>query len=171
MKENFPASLAHVLTSEGGFSDDPLDPGGATNRGITQAVYDAWRKGEGLPARSVKLLNDYETGVIYRRRYWDACSCDLLPGGVDYCVFDCAVNSGSGKAAKLLQTAAGVPADGSIGPVTLAAVNAADPRRIINGICSERLAFLETLPTWAHFGKGWGARVASVEQDARSMAA
>lgn len=168
--DNFAASLAHVIASEGGYVCDPKDNGGATNQGITQAVYDLWRVDHGQAKRSVRLLDPNETEAIYRKRYWDACRCDDLPAGVDYVVFDYAVNSGPVRACKSLQQAVGVPADGQIGPVTLAAVAKADPRRIINAVCAEREAFLERLPTYSHFGRGWSHRVASVEMTARGMA-
>ena len=171
MKDNFSPSLSHVLRSEGGYVNDGQDPGGATNCGITQAVYDAWRAAHGQPTRDVRAIDPNEIEAIYRQNYWDAVRGDDLPAGVDYCAFDAAVNSGVHRAAVWLQRAAQVVDDGYMGPVTLAAVHSADPRRIINAICSQRLAFLETLPTWPHFGRGWSVRVAGLEQDARGMAA
>lgn len=162
MKLNFPASLALVLRSEGGYVDDPRDPGGATNKGVTQDVYNDWRAAEGLEKRSVRLINDYEIGAIYRKRYWDACRCDDLPAGVDYCVFDFAVNSGVNRASRYLQRAAGVADDGQIGAMTIAAVCAAQSIAIIERVCVDRLNFLRALKTFAHFGKGWTARVEDV---------
>lgn len=171
MNDNFAPSLAHVLRSEGGYVNDALDPGGATNEGVTQHQYDIWRISHGQATRSVKFVDPNEIEAFYRAWYWNAVQGDRLPHGVDYCAFDCAVNSGPHRAAVWLQEAAGVPADGQIGQHTLAAVNAADPRRIINGICTERLTYLESLPTWPHFKNGWSARVVGLEQDARGMAA
>lgn len=171
MKANFAASLAAVLLHEGGFVDDPQDPGGATNKGITQAVYDDWRVVQRLPKRSVESLNDYEVGAIYRKLYWDRCRCDELPAGVDYAVFDFAVNSGPGRAAHFLQRALAVADDGTIGPATIAAATAADVPTLLNKLCSARQAYLEQLPTFAHFGTGWTRRVAEVEAQARSMCA
>ena len=169
MTGDFAVSLAHVLASEGGYVDDPKDPGGRTNEGITQHVYDNWRLAKGLPTRSVATIDPNEVEAIYRGLYWSAVAGDQLPAGVDYATFDYAVNSGAHRAACALQNAVGVPADGQIGPATLAAANAADPRRVINAVCSARQAFLESLPTFAHFGNGWSHRVASVEQVARGM--
>ena len=169
MNDNFPCSLSHVLSSEGGFVNDPQDPGGATNEGVTQKEYDIWRTANHQPVRSVKLIDPNEVEAIYRGTYWYACGADQLPHGVDYCTFDCAVNSGPHQAVKFLQRAVCVNDDGLLGPVTIAAVNAADPRRVINSLCSERIAFLETLPTWGHFGDGWSNRVNSVEITARGM--
>lgn len=169
MNDNFSPSLSHLLATEGGYSDDPRDPGGQTNHGVTQHQYDIWRIAHKQPTRSVRLIDPNEIEAFYRAWYWNTVLADQLPSGVDYCVFDAAVNSGPHRSAEWLQEAAGVTVDGSIGPKTIAAVTAADPRRIINAICAERLAFLETLPTWPHFKHGWSVRVASIEQDARAM--
>lgn len=169
MNANFPRSLGFLLKSEGGFVNDPRDPGGATDEGVTQHQYDLWRIASKLPTQSVQHIAQSEVEAIYRGWYWNPVHGDQLPSGVDYCVFDCSVNSGPHVAAKWLQRAAGVAADGQIGNVTIAAVKAADPRRIIDGICSERLAFMRTLPTWSHFEKGWSSRVTSVGLNARSM--
>ncbi len=171
MMDNFALSLAHVLRSEGGFVNDPQDAGGATNEGVTQHQYDLWRIAHKQPTRSVRFVDPNEVEAFYRAWYWNTVQGDKLPRGVDYCVFDCAVNAGPHKAAEWLQQAAGVWVDGQIGDVTIQAVTGADPRRIINGICSERLAYLESRPNWQHFKNGWSARVVSVEQDARGMAA
>lgn len=170
MRDNFAPSLAHLLASEGGFVNDPRDPGGATNEGVTQHQYDAWRAAHRQGIRSVRFIDPNEVEAIYRNLYWNTIKADDLPAGVDYCVFDCAVNSGPHQAARFLQRAVTVEDDGLVGPATIAAVKAADPNRIINGFCAERLKFLQSLPTWSHFGKGWGRRVASVEITARGMA-
>jgi lysozyme family protein len=177
MMDNFAPSLAHVLASEGGKVDNPRDPGGRTNCGITQREYDAWRTRHGQPPRDVWLLDPNEREAIYREDYWNKVSGDLLPHGVDYATFDFAVNSGPHeadvclqRAIEALQSSAGVTADGVIGPVTLAALNAADPLRVIHEICAERLAFMQEHCDWADFGNGWSKRVASVEITARGMA-
>jgi lysozyme family protein len=169
MKLNFSASLTLVLQHEGGFVDDPQDPGGRTNRGVTQAVYDDWRVGEGLVRRDVKLLNDYEVGAIYRKRYWDACRCDDLPVGVDYCVFDFAVNSGVNRACRYLQRAVGVADDGQVGAMTIGAAAAIPAIATIEKVCAARLNFLKQLPTFARFGKGWTTRVQDVCARAKVM--
>lgn len=171
MKDNFAPSLALVLVHEGGFVDDPHDPGGRTNRGVTQAVYDDWRRGEGLAPRDVKLLNGYEVGAIYKRRYWDAVKGDALPIGVDYCLFDFAVNSGVNRAARYLQHVAGVAEDGQIGPVTLAALERLNPADVIEQVCVARLNFLKQLSTFDLFGRGWTTRVEDVAAKAKEMAA
>lgn len=169
MRGNFTKSLGFVLKSEGGFSNDPRDPGGATNQGITQVVYDDWRRARGLPPRSVKLLDFPETKAIYKGRYWDTVKGDDLPSGVDYCVFDFAVNSGPVRAARYLQRAAGVADDGLIGPISLGAISARDAKHLIDKICDGRLEYLESLPTFDHFGHGWINRVAAVRAQAEAM--
>lgn len=169
MTDDFAPSLAHVLASEGGFVDNPHDPGGATDEGVTQHQYDLWRTAKGLPTRSVRMIDPNEVEAIYRGSYWNVVDGDQLPSGVDYCVFDWSVLAGPHRAISHLQQAVGATADGSMGPVTLAAVNAADPRRVINAVCAERLAYLATRPGWPYFKDGWSRRVASVEQVARGM--
>ena len=160
MKENYAKSLAAVLAHEGGWSDHPLDKGGATMRGVTQAVYDAFRETRGLPLRSVRYITDSEVGIIYANQYWNKVKADDLPSGIDYAVFDFAVNSGPSRAIKYLQMCLGVSADGVIGPVTMAAAKQAEPRYVIMLLCDKRLAFLKSLSTWPTFGKGWARRVA-----------
>lgn len=166
---NFPAALKAVLVHEGGYVNHPADPGGATNKGITQAVYDAFRKRAGLPVKSVRYISDYEVSTIYRKQYWDAVKGDALPAGVDYCVFDYAVNSGVLRASQALQKALGVTADGMIGQITLHAAETADRAKVINAICDGRMAFLRKLSTFKVFGKGWTARVAGVRAKALGM--
>jgi lysozyme family protein len=171
VRENFRPSLAAVLIHEGGYVNDPQDPGGATNRGITQHVYDDWRRSQGLDPRSVRSLEQSEIEAIYRKLYWNACRCDDLPSGVDYCVFDFAVNSGASRAARYLQRAVEVAEDGQIGPMTIAAANKEPVCETIAAINSARLFFLSQLPTFARFGKGWTTRVGEVGVKAAEMAA
>lgn len=140
-------------------------------KGVIQRVYDAYRSRKGLPKRSVKNITKPELEEIYKRQYWDACRCDDLPDGVDYVVFDGAVNSGPKQSIKWLQRAAGVNADGEIGAVTLEAVeNAGNNDNLIDRICDRRLAFLRALKTWPTFGKGWKARVDGVRAVGKAWA-
>ena len=166
---NFRRSLTAVLIHEGGYVDHPKDPGGATNLGITQATLARWRR-KRVTKSDVKKLTQSEAAAIYRANYWDAVKGDDLPGGVDYCVFDYAVNSGPSRAAKGLQRAVGVRADGAIGPLTMKAVQDKEPSDIIVEMCNKRLAWLKRLKTWKHFGRGWGRRVAGVRKLALEMA-
>lgn len=167
----FPAILAKVLVHEGGFVNHPKDPGGATMKGVTQAVYDAWRGRQGLPKQSVRHIADSELTAIYRRDYWDAVRGGDLPAGVNYAVFDFAVNSGINRAARFLQRIVGVAQDGHIGPATLAAVNAMPPVTLIDRICDDRLTFVRGLKTWPTFGRGWQRRIDDVRAGAKAMAA
>lgn len=168
---NYPDPILGYLEEyEGGFVDHPSDPGGATNRGVTQAVYDSFRRSRGEHPLSVRLLRDEEHAAIYRERYWETVRGDDLPGGVDLAAFDAAVNSGPARAGRWLQKAAGVKPDGAVGPVTLAAVNAADPLVLIHDMLDRRLAFLKRLRTWSTFGRGWERRVVSVRERAVSLA-
>ncbi len=170
MQGNFRKALTAVLVHEGGFVNDPQDPGGATNKGVTQAVYDNYRKWNKLPVQSVKHISIGEMENIYKREYWDRVKGDSLPSGVDYCVFDFAVNSGVSRASKYLQRAVGVTADGNIGPATISAATRRPSVEVIEEICERRQAFLESLATFKRFGKGWTRRVVGVEAMARGMA-
>lgn len=164
---NFDACLAHVLKSEGGWSDHPADPGGATMRGVTLATFRIYRPG--ATKADLRNISDAELGRIYRVGYWQTVRADELPAGVDLAVFDASVNSGPVRAIRWLQEALGVPADGKIGPITLAAIEKADAAQLIKSMCRIRLEFLERLGTWSTFGRGWTSRVKSVEQTALSM--
>lgn len=169
MKANFQPALAAVLKHEGGYVNHPKDPGGETNKGVTKAVYDEYRDRNKLPRRSVKYLADDELQAIYRDGYWDKVRGDELPSGVDYCVFDFAVNSGPSRAIKYLQTAVGAKPDGVMGPMTVAAAGLASPRTTINAVCDGRMAFLRNLSTFGTFGKGWTSRVSGVRAMALGM--
>ncbi len=169
MNSNFQASLAHVLQSEGGFSNLSADPGGMTNLGCTKAV---WEEFVGHPVSEADMrgLTPDDVAPLYKRKYWDKVSGDDLPAGLDYAVFDAAINSGPGRAAKWLQEAVGVTADGAIGKGTLAAVAAFDVQELIKAYSDKRLGFLQSLSTFETFGKGWTNRVASVQSAASLLA-
>jgi lysozyme family protein len=162
---SFKSAVAHVLALEGGFVDHPHDPGGATNLGITQRTLSSAR---GAPASrdDVRLLTEAEAERIYRRFFWDAVRGDDLPAGLDTAVFDAAVHSGPGRAVRLLQAALGVPVDGIVGPVTLAAAAAAAPEPAIRRLMRGRRAMLRRLPAYKVFGRGWERRVLAVERQA-----
>jgi lysozyme family protein len=160
---NFPQSLALTLVYEGGWSNNPKDPGGATMRGVTQAVYDEDRDHRGVPRRSVRMITDPELEAIYRWRYWDLIKGDALPSGVDYVLFDFAVNSGVGRAVKTMQRILGVACDGAMGPGTVAAATEYCANygvsALTDAVCVARADFLKSLSTFGTFGKGWMARV------------
>ena len=168
MKDNFEQCLALILKHEGGFVNHPKDPGGMTNLGVTKKVWEAY-VGHEVDETAMRALGPSDVAPLYKKNYWDKIHGDKLPSGVDYACFDLAVNSGVGRAAKILQQAVGVSADGVIGPATLDAVEKANPRDVATEICDLRLNFLQSLPTFATFGKGWSRRVAEVEETAFKM--
>lgn len=168
MDRNFGRALSCVLEDEGGFVNDPHDPGGATNKGITLATFRRY-VARSATVDDLKHLTVAQAAKVYRKQYWDAIKGDDLPDGVDYAVFDFAVNSGQSRAAKYLQTIVGVPADGKIGPQTLAAVKATDSTAIINMLCDRRLDFLQGLKTWPRYKNGWTDRVHGVREVALEM--
>ncbi|MFG1349107.1 glycosyl hydrolase 108 family protein [Xanthobacter autotrophicus] len=171
-RENFEAALAAVLVHEGGYSNHPDDPGGPTMKGIIKRVYDDYRRSKGLPIRDVRKITKAEIGDIYKTRYWDLARCDDLPTGLDYVVFDGAVNSGVGQAAKWLQRALGVEVTAKVNASTIkAAQQAPDVDAIVTGVQYRRLAMLKGLRTWPVFGKGWGRRVAEVRRLGLALAA
>ncbi|MGE3541316.1 MAG: glycosyl hydrolase 108 family protein [Candidatus Tectimicrobiota bacterium] len=164
MQKNFVPSLQHVLVHEGGYVDHPQDPGGPTNKGVTLAIFQRFY-GAAMGPHDLRAMTNSQLEHIYKTGYWDTCQCDALPNGVDYVVFDQAVNSGPRQAVRWLQAAVGVPADGSLGPQTLAAVAQHPAVQIIHAMCDARLAFMRSLrhgALWQTFGKGWQARVDGV---------
>ena len=165
----FDDCLPLILRHEGGYSDHPADPGGATNLGVTIAVLSDWLGRQATKAE-VKALTVDKVALIYKANYWLAASCDKLPKGVDYLTFDIAVNSGVKRAKRFLQEAAGVVADGVIGPKTLAAVEALGAELIIRRMSTHRAAFFKGLSTFATFGKGWMRRCLESEAKALEMA-
>lgn len=159
-KDGLARALPLTLAHEGGYVNHPKDPGGPTFKGVTQRVYDAYRAGLGQAARDVRQIDPAELQAIYERQYWDQVHGDDLPAGLDYAVFDFAVNSGPGRAVEELQRVLGVGVDGKLGLMTLQALRARpDVPVLIGEYCAARVAFLKTLRTWSTFGKGWSRRV------------
>jgi len=170
MKENFPAALHALLKHEGGYVNHPSDPGGMTNLGVTKRVWEEW-VGHEVDEKQMRALTPELVAPLYKKKYWDKVCGDELPTGLDLAVFDLAVNSGPGRAAKMLQKILGVTQDGAIGPQTIAKALNVDSSKLIADYNAERLAFLQALPTWGTFGKGWGRRVAEVTEQATHMTA
>ena len=172
MEGNFDACLKEVFKHEGGYVDHPKDPGGATNMGVTKKAWEEY-VGKEVTKDDIKALTVEDVTPFYRARYWDVCKCDRLHAGLDYVVFDIAVNSGPGRAAKFLQGAVGVVADGRIGHLTLSAVDNCPlpPDELINIVCNRRELFYKSLPTFDTFGKGWLRRNEEVRNKALEMAA
>ena len=168
MKENFDAALKAILHHEGGFVNHPKDPGGMTNLGVTKRVWEEW-VGHEVDEKAMRALTPADVDPLYRRKYWDRIKGDDLPIGVDYAVFDAAINSGPGRAAKWLQQTVGAVPDGAVGAGTLGEVAAMEPAEIIEKYQDTRLKFMQSLPTWDTFGKGWGRRVTEVKEAALKM--
>ena len=165
----FVKALPRILVYEGGKVDDPHDPGGRTNKGITQSTYNAYRRKKGLPARDVYLIASQEVSDIYETMYWDKVRGDDLPMGLGICVFDGGVNSGAGRAGIWLQQALGSAytgqIDGQLGDKTIQAVqDFADDDALIRSYCEHRLGTLMRLKNWKRYGKGWEARIANVQK-------
>jgi lysozyme family protein len=152
MKQNFEDSLARVLKDEGGYTNDPQDPGGPTNYGITIKDYQLYINPKGT-ANDVRRMNINDAKKIYKTKYWDALSCDNLASGVDYTCFDYGVNSGIGRPQKCLKRFS-----------SLSGV------KLINAINDERTSFLQSLHTFPRFGKGWMRRVAGVRSHSIDLA-
>ena len=161
----FEQALAHVLEMEGGYDDDPYDPGGPTNMGITLAVY-ARHRGVDVTADTLAQLKAELKAIppatvrrIYRDRYWLPSSCPGLPAPLAFFHFDAAVNQGVAGAARMLQQSVGAEVDAEIGPVTLAAA-AAQPVPLTLARYGEiRRAHYRSLGHFWRFGKGWLRRV------------
>ena len=167
--EDFPRCVAVTLAQEGGYVDDPRDPGGATNMGITLETLRHWRDDNSLGPEAVRALTRSDACEIYRADYWHPAACSSLPRGVDLMVFDCGVNSGPRTSVKMLQRTVGVTDDGSVGPITLGAVHAMDAKTLIDQLAEARLAYLRGLDTFPTFGVGWTRRVDTVKAAALAM--
>lgn len=153
---NFETAFTKLLGYEGGYSNNPTDPGGATMWGVTEKV-----------ARQYGYIGDMrdypqdQAKKLYRLIYWDKCQCDSLPEDIRFDIFDGAVNSGISQAAKWLQRAARVADDGAIGPQTLAACKALPGSVLLARFNGHRLEFMTNLKTWPAFGAGWARRIAN----------
>lgn len=175
MKDEFAPALKKVLVYEGGKVDNPRDPGGRTNQGVTQAVFAAYLKAHGKPLRDVYKMTNAERDDIYKSRYWDQLNADQLPPGVGFACFDGAVNSGVTQSGKWLQVALGShysgAIDGDVGLLTLNAVKAhPDHDLLLARMCQVRMDFLHHLRTWGTFGAGWARRVDNVKATGQAWA-
>jgi lysozyme family protein len=167
--KNFDKCLKFVLQFEGGFVNNPKDPGGPTNLGVTQATLSNFL-GRQATIAEVRALTPAKVAPIYRLKFWDHINGDDLPAGVDLAVFDFGVHSGPRRGIIGLQRALDLADDGKLGPVTTAAANKADPKTTIKAICDGRMAFLRKLKVFKSFGKGLTSRVDKCRRAALSMA-
>jgi len=164
MKDNFDECLKMLLHHEGGYVNHPKDPGGETNLGVTKRVYEKWGG-----TKDMKDLTVEDVAPIYKKEYWDRCKCDDLESGVDWAVFDWAVNSGTGRAAKAIQKICGAAQDGAIGPKTLALIGTQNTQYVIEEFGKIRQDFYESLKTFDTFGKGWTRRNKETTEKALEM--
>jgi lysozyme family protein len=164
----FDACMPFIFKAEGGYSDNPADPGGPTNFGITLATLRAYDGNPNLTADDVKKLTPAVAKEIYRTAYWNRMQCGALPAGLDLEVFDFGVNSGPSESVKTLQRLVGVTQDGSVGPITLAAVAQFNVGDLIGRFAQARLAFYQGL-NMPEFEQGWATRVAQIQTAAATM--
>jgi lysozyme family protein len=170
MLSDWQKSFELMLKSEGGYVNNPADPGGMTNLGVTKATWENW-VGRASDEAEMRGLTPEKVEPLYKKKYWDAVRGDELPTGISYLCFDFAVNAGAGRSIKTLQTAVGVTPDGGFGPMTMAAVQAVDPVELIERFSQAKEDFYRSLTTFATFGKGWLNRVADVKVKASAMLA
>ena len=169
MKDNWGKSFELMLKSEGGFSHLASDPGGMTNLGVTKATWENW-VGRRSDEAEMRSLTPAKVEPMYKKKYFDVVRGGELPPGIDYLVFDFAVNAGAGRAIKTLQSSVGVTPDGGFGPITMAAVQSAEPQDLIERFSQAKEDFYRSLSTFETFGKGWLNRVAEVKEIASKMA-
>ena len=150
----FKRCLELVLKSEGGYIDHPKDPGGRTNLGVTQAVWEEW-VGHPVTEKEMRELTLEKVAPMYEMKYWRTSYCEKLPQGLNLLVFSMAVNTGSGRAVKLLQRCLGLVEDGAIGPKTMAKIQECSQVDLVERYSATRKAFYEGLKLFPVFGKGW----------------
>lgn len=147
---NFDQAYDRLIGHEGGYVNDPRDPGGETKFGISKRAY---------PDVNIASLTEEGARTIYRRDYWQRAQADQYDGAIAFQLFDAAVNSGIGNAIRFLQRAVGVADDGQVGPATLRAIKAMTVTDVLMRFNAERLDFMTKLSTWPTFGKGWARRI------------
>jgi lysozyme family protein len=163
---SFKECLDLVLKSEGGWVNNPQDPGGETNLGVTKRV---WEEYVGHPVESLKNLTKDDVAPLYELKYWRPCYGEVLPRGLDFIVFSMAVNAGTGRAVKLLQSTIGCVPDGVIGPRTRELISNGNSATFIVKFSEARREYYRTLKTFPIFGKGWLSRVDHEETEALQM--
>lgn len=176
MIKNWPFALDKLMISEGGFTDDPHDKGnqlpdgrpGSTMLGVTQAEWERY-VGHQVTHDDMKKLTKADVAPLYKKKYWDAVRADELPNGIDYLVFDAGVNTGPARAIRFLQSCVGVPVDGVLGPVTLAAAKAMNPLDLIQKYSDQRLQVYKTYSDFNRWGAGWTSRINRVANDASKL--
>ena len=166
MSNSFKECLDLVLKSEGGWVNNPADPGGETNLGVTKRV---WEEYVGHPVETLKNLTKEDVAPLYEQKYWRATYCEVLPRGLDLLVFSMGVNGGPGRAVKLLQSAIGCVPDGVIGSRTMELIKQSNALDLIAKYSEARRSYYKSLKTFDIFGKGWVARCDREETEALNM--
>lgn len=165
----FSAALKVILKHEGGYVNHPRDPGGMTNLGVTKTTWERWT-GKNATEADMRALTPEKVAPVYRKNYWDLLHCDDLDPALALCVFDFGVNAGPSRAARYLQQMVGSPADGVMGPATVAKaqafVSAHGPREAVQRYSEARRGYYRQLSTFPTFGKGWLRRVSETEAEA-----
>jgi len=169
MTGNFKECLDLVLKSEGGYVNNPADPGGMTNLGVTKRVWEEYT-GHAADEKEMRSLTPEKVAPLYEQKYWRPTYCEVLPRGLDFLVFSMGVNGGPGRAVKLLQQSIGCVPDGVVGPATMGLIKQSNAADLIAKYSDSRRVYYQSLKTFSVFGKGWLARVDREESEALSMA-
>lgn len=163
---NYELAFSRLIGNEGSYVNNPKDPGGETNWGVTWPVlHRAIGAGIVPPETTIKSLTRDQSKLIYKAFFWDSAHADELDGGVAFQLFDWAVNSGPETAIRGYQRALNVAEDGHFGPLSLAAAKAMSSTDQIMRVLAERLDFMRKLSTWPTFGSGWAGRIAADLRD------
>ena len=173
VQSNYFAGLEMVLGHEGSYSDDVDDRGGATMMGVTQKVYEEWM-GREVTKDEMRAMPRDHVDQIYKDNYWDRIKGDSLPSGLDIAVFDFAINAGTGRSAKVLQSIIGAKEDGVIGSKTLEIVWQKSAKDILSKFTKKRKEFYDAIvknnPSQKKFIKGWTRRNKETHDLAKKMA-
>lgn len=159
MADSFSTCLAFTLSVEGGWADNPLDPGGCTMQGLTLPTFRQWKRNDRLSCADLHAVTAEDVHEFYYDQFWLKTEALSLPLGVDLMVFDAAVNMGISGSIKLLQRQVNVVADGDIGTLTLAAVLLLEPSTLVSVLSTAQISFYEALSDFDVFGNGWLNRV------------
>jgi lysozyme family protein len=169
MSDSFKECLDLVLKSEGGYVNNPADPGGMTNLGVTKRVWEEFT-GHEADEKEMRSLTPEKVAPLYEQRFWRPCYGEVLPRGLDFVVFSMGVNAGPGRAIKLLQSSIGCVPDGVIGPKTRGLICDSNTATLIAKFSETRREYYRSLKTFPIFGKGWLARVDKEELEALNLA-
>lgn len=167
---DFDPCLTFTLQQEGGWSDDPHDPGSATMDGITLAVYQQWKQDPSLTAADLAAISSSDVAQIYDEKYWIPVSGERLPSGIDLMIWDMAVNAGVADSVKLVQSAVGTTVDGILGPITLKNIQKLVPIILINSLALSQSHYYHSLAGFVDFGTGWLNRLAARQVTATALA-